>query len=814
MEYDGCEAVLVPGPVCVLYPNRRLWLWVEDHPGAQVEIRAGGERIDAKARPVRGGQRLSFKVPAETERLDLLVTLPDGRAVWSLALDSGARPRQGTHDLLREVRETPWLQLIDDRRFAEVRERLDRVRLPEKEPAESRYLTRYYRGVLAEREGDYRSALAATQGAVEIAERCLWGKRRAWLTRQQLGLLLLEVGRSREAAELFARLGKTPQYVNACEEADLLNNRAWAALLAREAGASLGDPTPLLEKALAIYKTCAGFTPELRLNVLINLALAHLQEGRLAQARDLIAETRGLERHAALFYRLWWLDLEARTTLAEGQPLEALRLFTHLGDLSRAAGSADDSWRAAFGQARAHEALGNRAAALAALRQAEALLDEQSLQVPLQEGRETFMAMRQSVVGLHIDLLLEQGRTAEALAVARHARSRLLRQLERSDRLANLTPGHREEWERLLAEYQEKRQALEERARNDWMLPADQLQREQAARQAEAATAQQLLDRAFLLLGDSGGRPDEAPPLRPGELILAYQPLHPAHRGWVGFAAGAGILQAYRFDLPPDVLARPEELSQRLLLPFRAAIERSQRLRILPSGVLEGVDFHALPFAGDVLVAGRPVVYGLDLPVPSSPSRAPGRRALLVADPRGDLPGARAEARAVRQALESRAQPWTLTELRAAAASAGTLRGRLAAADLLHYAGHGSFSGFGGWESSLLLADETRLTLGDLLALERVPAWVVLSACDGGRSSAEASVEGLGLAHAFLLAGSRAVVASTRPADDRTTPGLFAELYRQWDQEPDLAVALQRAQLAWRRHGSGADWSAFRVFEP
>ena len=133
-----------------------------------------------------------------------------------------------------------------------------------------------------------------------------------------------------------------------------------------------------------------------------------------------------------------------------------------------------------------------------------------------------------------------------------------------------------------------------------------------------------------------------------------------------------------------------------------------------------------------------------------------------------------------------------------AEASAEAVRDRLATADLLHYAGHGTYSGFGGWESSLLLAEETRLTLGDLLALKRVPTWVVLSGCDTGRSSAETPVEGLGLAHAFLLAGSQAVVASTGPAADRTVPAFFAELYRQWDREPDLALALQRAQLSWR----------------
>jgi len=90
----------------------------------------------------------------------------------------------------------------------------------------------------------------------------------------------------------------------------------------------------------------------------------------------------------------------------------------------------------------------------------------------------------------------------------------------------------------------------------------------------------------------------------------------------------------------------------------------------------------------------------------------------------------------------------------------------------------------------------------------------MLSGCDTGRSAAETPVAGLGLAHAFLLAGSRAVVASTRPTADRSLPAFFTQLYTQWDREPDLAVVLQRAELAWRAQDPRADWSSFRLFAP
>jgi CHAT domain-containing protein len=90
----------------------------------------------------------------------------------------------------------------------------------------------------------------------------------------------------------------------------------------------------------------------------------------------------------------------------------------------------------------------------------------------------------------------------------------------------------------------------------------------------------------------------------------------------------------------------------------------------------------------------------------------------------------------------------------------------------------------------------------------------VLSACETGKSSIQVPIESLGLAQAFLLAGSRAVIASVRPVKDSDLPAFFPELYREWHRQPDLAVALQRAQLSWRKRYPRADWQSFRLFEP
>ena len=816
VEYAGCRSVLLPGPVCKLDPSRELRLWIGAPPEARIEIQAGEGRIDTAGETVGGGQRFSLTVPPGEKRVDVLVEAQEGQASWSLSL-ANAEIRQARQemfrDLIREIDQTarPLYASVQERRFAAAREMLDGLGLPPEAPAEFLYHVRFFRGLLAEKQGDYRSAFTEIQKAVEIARR-VKEERFQWMAEEKLALLLRGVGRSRESAELFELIGPAPHGATRCDQARLLNNRAWSALLARESGESAGDPTPLFARALEMYEPCKDFTSDQRLSILINLALAHWHEGRLVQAKELLTQAHELKPQATLLLELWRLDLVARIALREGQPAEALRRFEGLENLALRTSSPDGMLRAAFGQARSYEALKDRTAALETLQEAEVLLDEQSLQVPLHEGRDTFMATRQAVVNLHVALLLDADRREEALDVVRHARSRMLRQLKRSGRLASLMPEQRVRWEGLLMDYQQKRAALENRAKDDWKLPIDQLRREQDARAAEAEAATRLLDEAFLILEDPEERSEEVlPPPRPGELILAY---HPLPRGWAGFAADGKTVEVHRFDLPPGALSNLDELERRLLLPFRVPIKRAKRIRVLPSGLLQEVDFHALPFDGDILLASAPVIYGLDLPVSTGPAQAPGRRALLVADPRDDLPGTREETRTVRRELESWSRPWITEELKSLAASAEAVRSRLPAVDLLHYAGHGTFSGSGGWESSLLLSEETRLTLGEFLTLERVPVWVVLSGCDTGRASTETPVESLGLAHAFLLAGSQAVIGSTRQADDREVPRFFSELYQQWSREPDLAVALQRAQLSWRKRNPGADWRGFRLFEP
>jgi CHAT domain-containing protein len=69
----------------------------------------------------------------------------------------------------------------------------------------------------------------------------------------------------------------------------------------------------------------------------------------------------------------------------------------------------------------------------------------------------------------------------------------------------------------------------------------------------------------------------------------------------------------------------------------------------------------------------------------------------------------------------------------------------------------------------------------------------------------------MGLAHAFLIAGSSVVVAPTRPVDDTLTRELMKRLYAELSAGHSLAAALQRAQASLARDLPSSDWSAFRA---
>jgi CHAT domain-containing protein len=312
-----------------------------------------------------------------------------------------------------------------------------------------------------------------------------------------------------------------------------------------------------------------------------------------------------------------------------------------------------------------------------------------------------------------------------------------------------------------------------------------------------------LLDEVSVVVGGPETASDELEKPGPGELLLAY---HPLVQGWIGFAGDRRGVVAKRLGALEPLRSDAAALAEAIYTPFAEQIETARAVKLLPYGFLRQVELQTLPLRGSPLIASTPVSLSLDLP--PAPVSDEVKVALLVGDPTGDLPWAAAEVKAVARAL---GPEWRVHELIGASATSAEVRSWIPRVTLFHYAGHAVFSGSGGWTSELPLADNTSLGIEDILASARAPRWVVLSGCDAAKLSDEVPAESIGLAHAFLLAGSSAVIAPIREVKDEQAAGLFATLYREWDSGGDLAAALQRAQMKLRTESSDAEWTSYRA---
>jgi CHAT domain-containing protein len=182
-----------------------------------------------------------------------------------------------------------------------------------------------------------------------------------------------------------------------------------------------------------------------------------------------------------------------------------------------------------------------------------------------------------------------------------------------------------------------------------------------------------------------------------------------------------------------------------------------------------------------------PVVYGLDL---SRRDAARGTDAVVVADPTGDLPAARVEAERVIAMLRARGGAPRLFSQREA--DLARVRPALEGASSFHFAGHASAGGHDGSLSALLFADGARLEVTDVLALEHPPNHVILSACEASRDE-RSEVATLGLAQAFVVAGSSSVLAADTRVPDAVALAVGVAVHEHLGPESDLATALTRA---------------------
>ena len=184
------------------------------------------------------------------------------------------------------------------------------------------------------------------------------------------------------------------------------------------------------------------------------------------------------------------------------------------------------------------------------------------------------------------------------------------------------------------------------------------------------------------------------------------------------------------------------------------------------------------------------------------------RYPLVLGDSRGDLPGARAEAKKI--ARRFKVQP-----VLGADVLRSNIQGSLKGCDLLHVSCHAQFDQASPEQSGFVLADGSRFSARDGLKLRLNARLAVLSACESGRLDVHAGDEMIGVAGSLLAAGIRSIVATSWRIPDGATTILMDEFYTAlFDREESIASALRAAQRrvsAVHSYSHPFYWAAFRV---
>lgn len=678
----------------------------------------------------------------------------------------------------------------------------------------------YYRGILACHLGDLRTGLLAFEAAERTARRIGDGPQELSAAAQRV-ILLGALGRSREQGEGIARVleivdGHDPPR---CEDAKELDNVAWALLSDHGTAPAPREVDALFDRAERILvggERCNASRVPSHRGILADVALGR---GLAALGRD---DTRAakaeLDRVVVddLFPPMppWFHYARGMLALREGRIADAEAAASSATKAALAPGAAAGPdprlpWRLALLRGQVHARSGRGDAALTAFLDAERLVDRLVGSVGIDQGRESLAAQAQEGAAQAIDLLLARGRIDDAAGVARRSRGRTFRPIGAA-RATQLAGPLRERFAEELDAYRRSSDRIGEDLRDAWRLDRatrDALLREHAQTRVDM---RRHLQAAYALLDGPDAAGDEmlAVPA-PGEVWLLF---HPRAAGLAAFALTSEGTRTQTLAGMPDAEAVTQLLSR-----FDEELEVASSVLVMPVGPLLDIDFAALPWRGDALLASRAVGWKLDVARASGDPDVVGRRALVVGDPATRLPGlgrladAAAEADAVAMAL--RDLGFSVDLRTGEAATFSDVLSSLAEVELLHWAGHGR-RGDDAWDSRLPLAGEATLDLGHVLALGSVPSTVVLTGCETGKTDRDAAAGGLHLAAGFVVAGSRLVVAANTEVDDALARAFGTALYGPDAGMPDAGIeAVRRAALALRQ-GGHREWTAFRAWVP
>lgn len=639
--------------------------------------------------------------------------------------------------------------------------------------------------------GRYRQAEADIESALVAAER--QGNRvlALFLAKARAAALAYQ-SRYREALALLDEMAPTFQSLPEPLMLPYLVDRAYLRARAMADGAVPPDWVAVqrqMEAALAMARRVER--PLTEAEQLVNLVFVAERAGDAAAAQRALGAYRATPAAKDAFGRRMADLLAGRLAVAE-TPAKAVAIFDRVFETARAEGGGTPSeyaWRAQHGRARALVNLGRFDEALRAFSLAIEELDALSRQTALRRARGQYLDARFGLFDDAVRCALEAGQPARAFLYSERARGLVLRTMVSRSRLEQLSGPAYADWLDAQQRYETARAQLAGRSRLRRRLP-------RAKRRAFDLETQRLNEVVRKAWDDLDETTESSTPradpledlealqkaLGPEDVVLAFHEIDGATR-W--FRVDRRGVTAGRETGEADPRSVIGAAGTAFLVPGMGPTTEALVERWTPALI------------GDMQVSIVPVAAVLAVPLASTDGPP-----VVVGDPEQDLPQSRREALRVAKHLNT-------SPLLGPAATREAVTARLSGAAVFHFAGHGDLDAADPWLAMLRLSRGTALRLDDLWVDPVAPGVVVLSGCKTGRPARVGRRLRVMLPAAFLLAGTRAVVATTRDVADRDAARFMSAFYDHRGAERPIAAyrAVARKYLA----RGEKTWTAFYV---
>jgi CHAT domain-containing protein/tetratricopeptide (TPR) repeat protein len=701
-------------------------------------------------------------------------------------------------------------------------------------------------GLVFEDKGDYRRAMQALEQSLEIAVRRNEVLGQAFVLNNMSGVAIDE-GDYDLAASYASRSLKIKETVASKE--DLATTLINVGLVDHQAGRNR-EAEEALKRAIRIGNE-SGRKP-VEAEALRELGHVEFDQKRYAAALAHLESCMKLHLESGERIRqardLGWM---ARVRLAMGDTAAALAMANRARELAREIDTPTELLMPSLVAGQIYRKSGRRVEARTALQEAIEATEQVRDAVAGQDfQREMFLAEHTAPYREMTALELQEGHWAAAFGMSERSKGRLLLDLlggrEHAGGMMTVTEAGRETQlrGRLASLGAQFRVASSEDPPAKMKMRALRTQMDRAY--ADLAEFRAAFDAAHPELSvrrgevDPVGWPGAADVAADGKTAILDYAVTPAGTYLFVIRRGRPIA-AHRLpavDLRKHIVEFREKLATRdpefpeaasrlyqvLVAPARAELAGISTLIVAPHGDLWQVPFQALRTpAARYLIEDAAVFYAPSLSVVAalrkSPRPSSGASLTLAAfgNPTGDWIESEREVGELAGLYGSAASHlWV-----GAQASEDNFRRNAGTYDVVHVAAHGVFDeehplrsrlvfhaplekGSDGW----LQADEIR-------ELDMHATLVVLSGCETGRGSFEEGEGAVGMAWAFLAAGSRAVLASQWRVESTSTTELMARFHSAWRGGSGKAEALRIAALELLRSERFRHpfyWAGFQLF--